>query len=123
MASSASMTQPSVTTAAVAAVTPAAVPKAAPSRRRFIVIGVVLALAIGGGSYWHYSQGYQDTDDAQIDGSISNVHVAKSSGSERLDSAAVSCVSSKWRNTPAMQGDTPVASPGHQAIVRYSLHN
>lgn len=60
--------------------------------------------------------------DVGVDGAISNVHIAKSSGSERLDNAAVSCVSSKWRNTPAMQGDTPVASPGHQAIIRFSLH-
>jgi protein TonB len=60
--------------------------------------------------------------DVGSDGAITNVHIAKSSGSDRLDQAAVSCVSSKWRNTPAMQGDTPVASPGHQAIVRYSLH-
>jgi len=48
--------------------------------------------------------------------------VPKSSGSDRLDQAAVSCVSSRWRNTPAMNGDTPVASPNHQAIVRFSLH-
>lgn len=60
--------------------------------------------------------------DVGVDGAISNVGVAKSSGSERLDNAAVSCVSSKWRNTPAMQGDTPVASPNHQAIIRFSLH-
>ncbi len=60
--------------------------------------------------------------DVGVDGSISNVGVSKSSGSERLDNAAVSCVSSRWRNTPAMQGNTPVASPDHQAIVRFSLH-
>ncbi|MEI9885976.1 MAG: energy transducer TonB [Rhizomicrobium sp.] len=59
--------------------------------------------------------------DVGIDGAISNVGVSKSSGSERLDNAAVSCVSSRWRNTPAMQGTQPVASPGHQAIVRFSL--
>ncbi len=60
--------------------------------------------------------------DVGVDGSINNVGVAKSSGSDRLDQAAVSCVSSRWRNTPAMNGDTPVASPNHQAIVRFSLH-
>ncbi len=59
--------------------------------------------------------------DVGVDGAITNVGVAKSSGSERLDNAAVSCVSSRWRNTPAMEGDKPVASPGHQAIVRFSL--
>jgi protein TonB len=60
--------------------------------------------------------------DVGVDGSITNVGVSKSSGSERLDNAAVQCVSSKWRNTPAMQGDTPVASPGHQAIIQFQLH-
>jgi protein TonB len=61
--------------------------------------------------------------DVGIDGAISNVGVAKSSGSDRLDQAAVTCVSTRWRNSPAMNADnTPVASPGHQAIVRFTLH-
>jgi protein TonB len=60
--------------------------------------------------------------DVGADGSITNVGVSKSSGSDRLDQAAVSCVSTRWRNTPAMNGDTPVASPNHDAIVRFSLH-
>jgi protein TonB len=60
--------------------------------------------------------------DVGIDGSISNVGVVKSSGSERLDNAAVSCVSTRWRNTPAMQGDTAVASPNHQALIQFTLH-
>jgi protein TonB len=60
--------------------------------------------------------------DVGVDGSISNVAVVKSSGSERLDAAAVNCVSSRWRNTPAMQGNTPVASPDHQAIIQFQLH-
>jgi protein TonB len=60
--------------------------------------------------------------DVGIDGSISNVSVTTSSGSERLDNAAVQCVSTRWRNTPAMQGDTPVASPNHEAIIQFQLH-
>jgi protein TonB len=60
--------------------------------------------------------------DVGIDGTISNVGIAKSSGSDRLDNAAVSCVSSKWRNTPATQGSQPVASPGHQANIVFNLH-
>ncbi|MEJ0028495.1 MAG: energy transducer TonB [Rhizomicrobium sp.] len=60
--------------------------------------------------------------DVGADGSISNVGIVKSSGSDRLDQAAVNCVSSKWRNTPAMQGDTPVATPGHQAIIQFKLN-
>jgi protein TonB len=60
--------------------------------------------------------------DVGVDGSITNVGVSKSSGSERLDNAAVSCVSSRWRNTPAMVGETPVASPGHVANIQFTLH-
>jgi protein TonB len=60
--------------------------------------------------------------DVGVDGAITNVGVAKSSGSDRLDQAAVSCVSSKWKDTPAMQGNTPVASPGHQALIQFTLH-
>ncbi len=59
--------------------------------------------------------------DVGADGAISNVAVVKSSGSDRLDQAAVSCVSSKWRNTPAMQGDTPIATPNHQAIIQFKI--
>jgi protein TonB len=55
------------------------------------------------------------------DGSISGVTVAKSSGSERLDNAAVSCVSSKFRNTPAMDGNTAVASHS-QTLIRFNFH-
>jgi periplasmic protein TonB len=60
--------------------------------------------------------------DVGVDGAISNVGISKSSGSDRLDQAAVSCVSTRWRNKPAMNGDTAVASPGHEAIVRFTLH-
>ncbi|MBV9045018.1 MAG: energy transducer TonB [Alphaproteobacteria bacterium] len=60
--------------------------------------------------------------DVGADGSISNVGISKSSGSDRLDQAAVQCVSTKWRNTPAMNGNTPVASPGHEAIIQFQLH-
>jgi periplasmic protein TonB len=60
--------------------------------------------------------------DIGADGTISNVTVAKSSGSERLDTAAVSCVSTRFRNTPAMNGTTPVASHS-QTIVRFKFNN
>ncbi|MEI9996865.1 MAG: energy transducer TonB [Rhizomicrobium sp.] len=60
--------------------------------------------------------------DVGVDGSISNVGLTKSSGFDRLDQAALSCVSSRWRNTPAMQGGSPVASPNHQAIIRFVFH-
>ncbi|MEI9991759.1 MAG: TonB family protein [Rhizomicrobium sp.] len=59
--------------------------------------------------------------DVGTDGAISNVGVSRSSGSDRLDQAAVNCVASKWRNTPAMQGETPVASPNHQAAIQFKL--
>ena len=60
--------------------------------------------------------------DVGVDGAISNVGIVKSSGSDRLDQAAVNCVSSKWRDSPAMQGETPVASPNHQAIIQFKLN-
>jgi protein TonB len=44
-----------------------------------------------------------------VDGSITNVAVRTSSGSERLDEAAVSCVQTKFRSEPATQGGKPVS--------------
>jgi len=55
------------------------------------------------------------------DGVIGNVAVVKSSGAARLDAAAVACVREKWRDTPALQGDTPVPSPGHVAAILFSV--
>jgi len=59
--------------------------------------------------------------DVDIDGMIRNVTVGKSSGSDRLDNAAVACVSTVWRNAPALVDGKPVASPGHQAIIEFRL--
>ena len=42
------------------------------------------------------------------DGSVANITVANSSGSERLDSAAVSCAAS-WRYKPAIEAGKPVS--------------
>ena len=42
------------------------------------------------------------------EGDVANISVAKSSGSERLDSAAVSCAGS-WRYKPAIEAGHPVA--------------
>ncbi len=53
---------------------PAAPAKAgAPSRKRFIAIGAVALAATAGGTYWAHERHFVETDDAQIDGSISNV--------------------------------------------------
>lgn len=60
--------------------------------------------------------------DVGDDGSILNVKLARSSGHDGLDRAALSCAREQWRDTPAMIGTTPVVSPGHQAIVRFSIH-
>jgi membrane fusion protein (multidrug efflux system) len=38
-----------------------------------VVIGVAIVLALGGTAYWVHSRHFEDTDDAQIDGNISNV--------------------------------------------------
>jgi periplasmic protein TonB len=42
------------------------------------------------------------------DGSVANITVAKSSGSERLDGAAVSCATN-WRYKPAIEAGHPVS--------------
>ncbi len=42
------------------------------------------------------------------EGGVANITVAKSSGSERLDNAAISCASS-WRYKPAIEAGHPVA--------------
>jgi membrane fusion protein, multidrug efflux system len=43
------------------------------SRRRWIAIAVLGALAVGAGAYWLDARRFEVTDDAQVDGSISNV--------------------------------------------------
>jgi protein TonB len=53
------------------------------------------------------------------DGSVSNVTVAKSSGSDRLDQAAVSCAE-RWRYKPATMDGTPMETPW-QANVQWKL--
>jgi protein TonB len=44
------------------------------------------------------------------DGTVSDVKVSKSSGSDRLDDAAVDCVS-EWHYRPAIKDDQLVDSP------------
>lgn len=55
-----------------------------------------------------------------VDGHVENVHVANSSGSERLDNAAVNCAAS-WRYRPAVEKNNPVAVPW-KAEVKWVLH-
>jgi protein TonB len=54
------------------------------------------------------------------DGDVTGLTVAKSSGSERLDSAAVSCASN-WHYKPAILEGKPV-SVSWKAAVRWVLH-
>ena len=58
--------------------------------------------------------------DVDAAGMLGNVIVVTSSGSNRLDRAAVACVSTQWRNAPARRDGVAVAAPGHQAIVRFN---
>ncbi len=53
-------------------------------------------------------------------GEVTNVTVAKSSGSERLDNAAVNCASN-WRYKPAVESGHPVEVPW-RAEVQWVLH-
>jgi protein TonB len=59
--------------------------------------------------------------DISTDGTITNVHVVRPSGVERLDNAAVSCVSNGWRSTPAMNGNVPTAVHNLEANIVWRL--
>jgi TonB family protein len=59
--------------------------------------------------------------DVTAEGTITNVALVKSSGFARLDAAAVTCVTRRWRNTPATSGGVPVPSANHEAIIRFAL--
>lgn len=59
--------------------------------------------------------------DVGADGSVTNVMLIKSSGWDAMDQATLTCVREHWRNVPAMQGSTPLASPGHMAVVRFTV--
>jgi len=54
------------------------------------------------------------------EGNVENVHVVNSSGSERLDSAAVSCASA-WHYKAAVEAGHPVSVPW-KAEVKWVLH-
>ncbi len=54
------------------------------------------------------------------EGHVENVHVVNSSGSERLDNAAVNCAAS-WRYKAAVEAGKPVAVPW-KAEVKWVLH-
>jgi TonB family protein len=59
--------------------------------------------------------------DVSADGSLVHVAVLKSSGYPELDLAASQCVSKQWRDLPATRGGKPVASPGHRALIQFTL--
>ena len=61
--------------------------------------------------------------DVGADGAVANVRVVKSSGYPELDNAALACVASQWRNTPALRRGAPVATPDHRAIIRFRLQD
>ena len=50
------------------------------------------------------------------EGNVANITVAKSSGSDRLDSAAVACAAS-WRYKPAIEANQPVSVPWKTNVV------
>jgi membrane fusion protein (multidrug efflux system) len=58
-------------------------PARQPSRRRFIIIGLVAVLVVGALLFWWHSTFYEDTDDASVDGHLVQIsaringHVAK----------------------------------------------
>jgi membrane fusion protein (multidrug efflux system) len=70
MATSTPMAQETLPGNNAAAPVPAA---KATSSRRLVAIVVVAVLGVAGAAYWLYARQFEDTDDAQIDGNISNV--------------------------------------------------
>jgi membrane fusion protein (multidrug efflux system) len=70
MASTASMADQSLPASAAPAATTTAKPA---SRRNVIILVVVVVLAAAGIAYWLHARQFEETDDAQVDGNISNV--------------------------------------------------
>jgi membrane fusion protein, multidrug efflux system len=67
MASSATMAEQTIPTATVATA-------AKPAGRRPVILGgAAILLAAAGTAYWLHSRQFEETDDAQVDGTISNV--------------------------------------------------
>jgi TonB family protein len=56
------------------------------------------------------------------EGTAKDVVVVKSSGSMRLDEAAIEDISNRWRYTPARSGDQAISCM-HDAEVRWALDN
>jgi protein TonB len=56
------------------------------------------------------------------DGKVAQAQVANTSGSERLDQAAVSHAQRSWKFIPCMQGDKPVAC-WHQLNFRWKIED
>jgi membrane fusion protein (multidrug efflux system) len=52
---------------------PAAVAKAPAARRKLVALAVALTAATAGGAYYLHARHFEDTDDAQIDGEITNI--------------------------------------------------
>ena len=61
--------------------------------------------------------------DVSETGSISGVGLERTSGSERLDRAALVCISRHWRNIPAHRAGVAVATPRHLALIRFVAHD
>ncbi len=90
------MTQESSLSAVASPNSPAATAAAARPGRRVVVLVIGLVLAAAGVSYWLYERRFEGTDDAQIDGNISNVS-PRTSGN--VSAVYVS------ENQPVKQGD------------------
>lgn len=55
------------------------------------------------------------------DGSVTAASIDKSSGFERLDDAALRCIKTRWRQTPATQGGKPIEVTT-KAAVRFKFN-
>jgi len=70
----------------------------------------------------NYEEGSVTIDyDVDATGVVGNVRVKGTSGIKSLDQAAVTCVSTAWKNTPATSDGVPVASPGHEVVIEFAM--
>jgi len=58
--------------------------------------------------------------DIAADGSIANAQVLASSGTPEVGDAALDCVTTQWRNTPAIRDGIPFATTGYVVTISFA---
>jgi len=58
--------------------------------------------------------------DVAADGSIANAYVISSAGLAEADDAALACVATQWRDTPAIRDGIPFATTGYVVTISFA---